>query len=160
MADSVLPSMAQIPNTEIDSEPEQFRKGPAAAIGAALDANPTVNLMLNSAQIALAARADKFTQEVGVKAIEVAVNRNASAVDVPDVDEAVKALYPPEPRSGSAWGWAVLGILAGALLSFLVTLLAPSIPEEWKVLAVGVAVLLLFGCAAWGIKLFLPQKSK
>lgn len=161
MTDQQLSATSQIPNTETDSAPQDFRQVPTAAISAAVKASSTVKLVLNAAQITLAARADKFTQEVGVKAVQIAGERNAIAVDVPDVDKATEALYPEQPRSNNTWAWGILGIVAGALISFLVTALAPVIPEGgWKVFAVIVALVLLAVCVVWGVRLSLPKRSK
>jgi hypothetical protein len=160
VTESLPSSAAQIPNTETDSAPEVFREGPTVAISAAVSASPTVKLVLNGAQIALAARADKFTQEVGVKAVEFAGDRRAIAVDVPDVTKAAETLFPAKRDPGSPWSWGVLGILAGAVVSFLITVLAPGIPAEWMPLAVAGALLLLVGCAIWAIRLIIPSRAK
>jgi len=123
-------------------------------------ADSTVKLVLNAAQVTLAARADKFTQDVGVKAVQIAGARRAIAVDVPDVDQATELLYPEQPRSDNTWAWGILGIIAGALLSFLVTALFPVIPQDWKLASVIFAIVALAGCAVWGIKLSSPKRPK
>lgn len=156
MSESSSPT--RIPNTETDTAPEDFREGPTVAISAAVSSSATVKLVLNGAQLALGARADKFTQDVGVKAVEVASERGASAVDVPDVTKAAEALYPAQPIPNASWPWGVLGIAAGALLSFLVTVLAPAIPEEAKAITILVALLGVFGCVVWGVALIRKQR--
>ncbi|WP_372983923.1 hypothetical protein [Microbacterium sp.] len=160
MSESSVPAVARIPNIETDSAPEDFREGPTAAINAAVKASATVKLVLNGAQIALGARADKFTQDVGVRAVEVASERGAIAVDVPDVAKAAEALFPAQTNPNSPWQWGVLGIVAGAVLSFLVTVLVPAIPSEAKALAVVVALVLAAGCVIWSLVLILPRKPK
>jgi hypothetical protein len=119
-----------------------------------------VKFVLNGAQIALAARADKFTQDVGMKAVEFADNRSASAVDVPDVAKAADLLYPAPPVPSSPWAWAVLGIIAGAVFSFLVTVLTPAVPEEWMPLAVTIAIVVLAACGIWAFRLISPRRRE
>jgi hypothetical protein len=150
----------RIPNKETDSAPDDFREGPAAAIRAAIQTAPSVNIVLNGAQIALAARADKFTQEVGVRAVENASLRQASAVDVPDVDKAANDLYPARTVITNPWSWGVLGIVAGAVLSFIITILAPTLHGSSLAIALTIAVVVLVVCVAWGIRLILPKKTK
>lgn len=159
MTDSTLSdSSNKIPSVEADTTPEAFRDGPASAIIAAVNSTPSVQLVLKGAQLALSARADVFTQEVGVRAVEVAGARGASAVDVPDITAAAEELYPAR-RAVNPWAWAVLGIVAGAILSFLVSLLVPVIAEEWKAAAAIIALVLLLGCIVWAVLLIRPKKS-
>jgi hypothetical protein len=160
VTDQNVSSVPPIPNRESRAAPENFSKGPAVAISLAVEASSSVKLVLNEAQFALVARADKFVQEVGVKAVEFASTRHASAVDVPDIEKAAEDLYPTAPVQSNPWTWGVLGIVAGALLSFLITILAPGIPDEFQPVAAGIAILALVGCVIWALKLVLPGKPE
>lgn len=160
MTDQTTASTPRIPHAESDTSPESFRQIPTEAILAAIDANSSVKLVLPGAQTALAARSDEFTQAVGVEAVRIAGERRAVAVDMPDVDNATERLYPTRVRTSKSWAWAVLGIIAGGLISFLISELSPVIPEGWKPIAFTAAVAALIGCTIWGVVLSLPKKQR
>ncbi|MBO0596607.1 hypothetical protein I2485_06915 [Nesterenkonia sp. E16_7] len=149
MNDSPTPSTTRIPNAETDTGPD-FREGPAELIRAAVKADHTVNLVLNGAQRAIVARTDKFTQDLGVEAVRVAGLRRASAVDVPDVDNAWENLHASQRDSHATWIWAVLGIVAGAAISFLITVFAPTLSGGMRTFAIIVTVAVLLACAGIG----------
>ncbi|MEX8058488.1 hypothetical protein [Microbacterium sp. 16-032] len=158
MTDASTPRSPQIANREEISAPDGFSQAPIDAINSAIQADSSVQLFLNAAQFALSARTDTFTQRVGVKAVDIAGKRNARAVDVPDVEKATEALYPETDTHVSPWKWGVLGIVAGAVLSFLIGVITPQIENEWVPLLTVAAIVLLIACAAWAIRLIVPRK--
>lgn len=160
MTEGTQTSAALIPNADTDAAPENFSSGPAEAIVAAFKTNPSVKIVLNDAQHALINMSDDFTRDVGVRAVEIAGARKASAVDVPDVVAALAEIRPKDPERGPAWAWGVLGIVAGGLLSLLITLVAPNVPNDWKgLVTTGVMVAILI-CGIWGYKLVFPKRAK
>lgn len=160
MTDQTTASAPRIPHAESDTTPESFRQVPTKAILNAIETTPSVKVVLPGAQTTLAARSDEFTQKVGVEAVRIAGERRAIAVDIPDVDNAVEHLYPSDVRSSATWRWALLGIIAGGLLSFLITGLFPSIPNNLRPVLLIAAVVGLMACAIWGVRLSLPKKQK
>lgn len=158
MTEGVTTQAGGIPRVEPPKSGISLHDGPVKAITRAVEATTGVKGFLEAAEITLVAYSDNITEKIGVEAVRVASDRGASAVDTPDIAEADGKLFPQNKEGQSPWKWGLIGIVAGAALSFLITILAPKISDDFRVLAISIGAVLLIGCLIWG--LYLVSKSK
>lgn len=120
--------------------------GPAYAIQAEIDKQPSLQGILPEAEVALIAVSDTMTGRLGVEAARVAVSRKATAVDVEDVHEADRILNAQANNEQRAWALGAAGMLIGTSGTLMATVLAPVIAAEGAPLTtVGALVLLCSG---------------
>ncbi|MDK1361567.1 hypothetical protein QNO00_15020 [Arthrobacter sp. zg-Y1219] len=160
MTEDIRTAAAGIPRVQPPKTKTPLREGPVKALESALETETGVDGFLDGASFALVAYSDKVTERIGTEAIRIAGRRRASAVDSPDVAAADAKLYPPSDGRNSPWKWGVLGIVAGAALSLLITILAPKIPDAHQGVVVTLGVVAIVGCCIWAGFLVLPRKQK
>jgi hypothetical protein len=98
---------------------------------------------LEPAEKRLIFRSDEFTVRLGIKAIDIAGDRGASAVDFADIESAYRALAGPSPSEKQAWFLGIGTLAGGAALGTAATLSSGSVPGApfWWI-GVGVSAVL------------------
>jgi hypothetical protein len=131
--------------SRIDSDRPRLPPGRAIRnINEALNVESTLSGFLPAAENTLLAASDDFTGSLGVKAIQIARMRNATAVDRQDVLVADKSLRSNVGAEKRGWLLGLASFAGGAAIAALVAfLLAPrpiSHPGDWWISIIALAI--------------------
>lgn len=102
----VAPVAAGLPNT-----------GPSEKIELALAEEPALQGFLPTARARLIAVTDRMTESVGIRAVEIARKRHATAVDLQDVNDSHEELLGNKAAQMKSFFMGIAGILLGAAIA-------------------------------------------
>ncbi|MEA1798688.1 hypothetical protein, partial [Rhodococcus qingshengii] len=91
--------------------------GPSEKIELALAEEPALQGFLPTARARLIAATDKMTADVGIRAVEIARKRHATAVDLQDVNDSHEELLGNKSAQMKSFFMGIAGILLGAAIA-------------------------------------------